>query len=75
MNPQIQASEQHAVTIYSESIVIERDMLTQCGFTTDESAALLWLRHWYQSGGSDRMELVRHWEFLKRLVLANRLEV
>ncbi|HEX6555401.1 MAG TPA: hypothetical protein VF026_21755 [Ktedonobacteraceae bacterium] len=75
MNPQIQASNQRALTTPPESIVTEMDMLTQCGFTTEESAALLWLRHWYQSGGSDRMELVRHWEFLKRLVLANRLEV
>ena len=75
MNPQIQASNQRALTTPLESIVTERDMLTQCGFTTEESAALLWLRRWYQIGGSDHMELVRYWEFLKRLVLANRLEV
>jgi len=25
---------------------------------------LLWLRRWYQSDGSDRIPLVRHWEFL-----------
>ncbi len=50
-------------------------MLSQCDFSTEESAALLWLRHWYQSGGSDRMQLVRHWEFLKWLVMTGRLEV
>ncbi len=75
MNPQIQAKAQRAVTTRSESIITERDMLSQCGFTTEESAALLWLRHWYQSGGSDRMQLVRHWEFLKWLVMTGRLEV
>jgi len=36
--------------------------------------ALLWLRHWYQTGGSDRMPLVRHWEFLKWLVMAGMFE-
>jgi hypothetical protein len=34
----------------------------------------LWLRHWYQTGGSDRMPLVRHWKFLKWLVMAGMLE-
>ncbi len=28
-----------------------------------------------QSGGSDRMQLVCHWEFLKRLVRSGRLAV
>jgi len=28
---------------------------------------------WYQSGGSDRMQLVRHWEFLKWLVVTGKL--
>lgn len=45
-----------------------RDQLAACGFTPEEIAALFRLQHWYQTGGSDRMELVRHWAFLKFLV-------
>jgi hypothetical protein len=37
--------------------------------------ALLWLRQWYQTGGSDRMPILRHWEFLKQLVMTGRLEM
>ncbi len=54
---------------------IERDELAQWGFSTEEIVSLLWLRQWYQTEGSDRMELLRHWEFLKWLVKAGRLEV
>jgi hypothetical protein len=32
----------------------EKDTLAQCGFTEGEIIALLWLRQWYQTGGSDR---------------------
>ena len=48
---------------------LEEKQLAECGFTAEEIVALLWLRHWYQSGGSDRMQVVRHWEFLKLLVM------
>ncbi len=75
MNTQIQTSEQLTIATHAETDVPERDGLAQCGFTAEEMAALLWSRHWYQSGGSDRMQLVRHWEFLKRLVMTGRLEV
>ena len=49
--------------------------LAECGFTAEESTVLLWLQQWYQTGGSDRMQLVSNWEFLKRLVMTDRLEV
>jgi hypothetical protein len=75
MSTQIQAEEQLALAPALETDAPERDGLAQCGCTADEIAALLWLRSWYQSGGSDRMEIVRHWEFLKFLVLHGRLEV
>ncbi len=52
----------------------EMDVLMQHGFTTDEVISLLWLRQWYQTGGSDRMEIVRHLEFLKTLVMSGKLE-
>ncbi len=33
-----------------------------------EIASVLWLRQWYQSGGSDRAIIVRRLEFLRFLV-------
>jgi hypothetical protein len=53
----------------------ETDILAQCGFSAEEIVALLWLRQWYQTGGSDRVQIVRHLEFLKLLVLNGKLEV
>lgn len=43
----------------------ETDRLTVVGFTPDEIISLLWLRQWYQNGGSDRVEIVRRLELLK----------
>jgi hypothetical protein len=51
----------------------ERDLLVRCGFSREEIAVLLWLRQWYQTGGSDRVQIVRHLEFLKLLVLNGKL--
>jgi hypothetical protein len=53
----------------------EKDSEVACCFTFDEIVSLLWLQHWYQSGGSDRVVLVRHWEFLRLLVLNGKLDV
>ncbi len=75
MNPYILASEPFAKAPSLEADAPERDRLAECGFTAEEIVALLWLRRWYQTGGSDRMHLVCHWEFLKRLVMTGRLEV
>lgn len=74
MNPQIPAEEQLPIATHRETDAPERDGLAQCGFTAEESIALFWLRQWYQTGGSDRMEVVRHWEFLKWLVMMGKLE-
>ena len=57
-----------------ESAVTETETLGQCGFTSDEIVSLLWLRQWYQNGGSDRIEVVRHLEFIKHLVASGKLE-
>ena len=73
MNTQIQAEEQLTIATHREPDAPEGDGLAQYGFTAEEMAALLWLRYWYQSGGSDRMEIVRHWEFLKWLVVTGKL--
>ena len=50
-------------------------LLAQSGFTSDEIMSLLWLRQWYQNGGSDRTEVIRHLEFLKLLVLNGKMEL
>jgi hypothetical protein len=58
-----------------ENGVTETELLTQSGFIQDEIVSLLWLRRWYQNGGSDRVEIVRHLEFIKLLVLNGRIEL
>ncbi|GHO66138.1 hypothetical protein KSC_050300 [Ktedonobacter sp. SOSP1-52] len=45
----------------------ETDFLRQRGFAQDEIISLLWLRQWYQNGGSDRVEVVRQLEYLHYL--------
>ncbi len=57
MNPRIPIEEQRALATNSQTDVPEREWLAQCGFTAEESVALLWLRQWYQAGGSDRLRL------------------
>ena len=53
----------------------EMDVLAQHGFTEDEIISLVWLRQWYQHGGSDRVEVVRHLEFLKLLVVNGKVDL
>lgn len=62
-------------TSTSETSETETDVLVQSGFTQDEVVSLLWLRQWYQNGGSDRVEVVRHLEFLKLLVQNGKIEL
>ena len=74
MNPQIH-SEEHLLTVANtEATTADTDMLVQNGFTSDEITSMLWLRQWYQNGGSDRTEVIRHLEFLKLLVLNGKME-
>jgi hypothetical protein len=75
MKTPIETNEQGHMAAQREPLVTDLERLAECGFTAEESAALLWLRQWYQMGGSDRMVLVRHWEFLKWLVVSGRLDV
>lgn len=60
---------------YSETTLNEKDVLAQWGFTSQEITSLLWLRQWYQSGGSDRAVIVRQLEFLRLLVRSGDLEL
>ena len=74
MNQPIQAEEELVTETHLETDASESEKLVQCGFTTQEIVALFWLRQWYQTGGSDRLPVLRHWEFLKQLVIASLLE-
>ena len=58
----------------AQSTILETEALAQCGFTQEEIASLLWLREWHQHGGSDRINVVRHLEFLKFLVSNDKLQ-
>ena len=57
------------------SVVTETEALEQYGFAQDEVISLLWLRQWYQHGGSDRVEIVRRLEFLKLLVVHGKVDL
>lgn len=59
--------------VIAEPVVPEVENLVEWGFTTEEIVSLVWLRDWYQSGGSDRAEVVRHLEFLKLLVMNGKM--
>ncbi len=72
MNQQIH-SEEHLIDHTTTTNDVE--MLAQAGFTSDEIISMLWLRQWYQNGGSDRVEVIRHLEFIKLLVLNGKMEV
>ena len=72
MNPQIQSEKTIETT---EIVTTDAEALTQSGFTPEEIVSLLWLRQWYQNGGSDRVEVVRHLEFLKLLVTSGKIEL
>ena len=74
MNPQIHVEEQLNIGTHLQAASREQERLVRSGFTAEEIASLLWLRQWYQAGGSDRHQLVRHWEFLKLLVRNGKLE-
>ncbi len=60
---------------YAQPAIAETEALAQSGFTPEEIAYLLRLREWYQNGGSDRVDVVRHLEFLKFLVSTGKLQL
>ena len=75
MNPHMQTQAQPERSTYSDIAVNDTDLLAGWGFAPHEIASLLWLRQWYQNGGSDRASLLRHLEFLRRLVHSGDLEL
>ncbi|GER82328.1 MAG: hypothetical protein IMW90_08660 [Thermogemmatispora sp.] len=77
MNPRIDEERQPETpcdTTLSQ-LTDEGEVLMRQGFTEDEVTSLLWLRQWYQSGGSDRMEIVRRLEFIRMLFLQGKIEL
>jgi hypothetical protein len=74
MNPQIQSEKELDLINNTEIAITETDALTEVGFTSEEIIALLWLRQWYQNGGSDRVEVLRRLEFLKLMVMSGKIE-
>ena len=75
MNPQTQTETSPELFTYSDIALNETDLLAGWGFTPHEIASLLWLRQWYQTGGSDRANIVRHLEFLRFLVETGELDL
>jgi hypothetical protein len=75
MNPNISIEEHLEMETQGQAAVMEIDLLARDGFSVEEIVALLWLRQWYQTAGSDRVQIVRRLEFLKFLVLHGKLEV
>jgi hypothetical protein len=67
--------EQLALPPAAQAVPTEQELLAQWGFPAQEIASLLWLRQWYQTGGSDRALMVRHLEFLRHLVRSGELEL
>ena len=59
----------------AQYVVVEVEKLAEDGFTQEEIDSLVRLRQWYQTGGSDRVGVMRHWEFLKFLVERGKLHV
>ena len=74
MNPYMQTKAQAEQSTSSDIAVNDADLLAGWGFDPQEIASLLWLRQWYQNGGSDRAPMVRHLEFLRLLVRSGELE-
>ncbi len=75
MNQYTGAQEALTQTISTEVTPTEQELLVQWGFTDEEIVALLWLRQWYQIGGSDRAAFIRQLQFLKLLVRSGELEL
>jgi hypothetical protein len=74
MNPQIQSEKELDITNNADTTITEVGALTENGFTSEEIVSLLYLRQWYQTGGSDRVEVVRRLEFLKLMVMNGKIE-
>ena len=75
MHSHFHSLEQLDIATHAEVTPAEKALLDQWGFTSEEMVSLLWLQQWYQIGGSDRVAMVRHLEFLRLLVKSGDLEL
>ena len=75
MNTQLRTEEHRDTATYRQTRVTDLGDLVLSGFTTQEIVSLLWLQKRYQSGGSDRAAVLRHWEFLKHLALGGTFDL
>lgn len=74
-NPQTH-SEQAVTPVHQvDTNINEDEALIHLGFSDEEIMSLLWLRQWYQHGGSDRVEVLRRLEFVKQLVMHGTIEL
>ncbi|MEO7021400.1 MAG: hypothetical protein ABI234_14690 [Ktedonobacteraceae bacterium] len=73
-NPQIHSEEALPLVSAVATGITEGETLAYLGFTEDEITSLLWLRQWYQHGGSDRIEIVRSLEIVQQQVLEGQIE-
>ncbi len=74
MNPYSTLKEGIETTAIEETVVSDFDSLTACDFSAEQIVSLIEMRQHYQSGGSDRATVIRHWEFLRLLVASGRME-
>lgn len=74
MNTTSSLKEELETTAIEEMVVSDFDTLTAYDFSAEQIVSLLELRQRYQSGGSDRAQVMRHWEFLRLLVASGRME-
>ena len=74
MNPTITLKAEFESTTIEETVVSDFDTLTTCDFSAEQIVSLLELRQRYQSSGSDRASIIRHWEYLRLLVASGRME-
>jgi hypothetical protein len=74
MNPYSTLKKDPESTTIEEVVVSDFETLTACDFSAEQIVSLLELRQCYQSGGSDRASVIRHWEYLRLLVATGRME-
>ena len=74
MNTFSNLKEDLETSTIEETVVSDFDTLTACEFSAEQIVSLIELRQRYQSGGSDRASVIRHWEYLRLLVATGRME-
>ena len=74
MNPSSTLKKDIETSTIEEIVISDFDTLTACDFSAEQIVSLIELRQRYQSGGSDRASVMRHWEFLRLLVASGRME-